>query len=197
MDCSSRDSLTFHLCLKLGVYLSDLLITLSRLRNRNKTLKGGQGVTVIIGQMWGIPGLASFIILSYLSPCSQHRRWPGRTVSFWYFCLGFSGSVTLQVLLQKFILKTCLLSTNCDVYYPVLNYYYFFLCGSCLPKVRIIIMYMLNLDLIFALETISFTQGSQELSKTGDCVDWDPGIEESRLQNQPARKLITGHFRMS
>lgn len=40
---SSRDLLTFHLCLQLGVYLSDFLITQSRLENRNKTLKTGQG----------------------------------------------------------------------------------------------------------------------------------------------------------
>lgn len=31
--------------------------------------------------------------------------------------------MALQVLFQKFILKTCLLNTNCDVYYPVLNFF--------------------------------------------------------------------------
>lgn len=41
------DSLTFHLSLQLGVYLSNLLITLSRLENRNKTLKRWSGVKVV------------------------------------------------------------------------------------------------------------------------------------------------------
>lgn len=44
MKLSGRDLLTFHLCFQLGVYLSNLLITLFRLENRKKTLRGDQGV---------------------------------------------------------------------------------------------------------------------------------------------------------
>lgn len=70
---AGRDLLTFHLCLQLGVYLSDLLITLFRLENRKKTFWGDGGGYCDHRADTGHPRAWFLHYLFLSSPYLQHR----------------------------------------------------------------------------------------------------------------------------
>lgn len=110
---------------------------------------------MIRGQRGASKGLVpslSLLIFS-LFPALEAARESRKLLIFWFGLLRFCGTtgtvskIHFKNLFVKYKLRYLLLSLE------------FFFCGSCLLEVRIIIMYMLNLDLIFALRACQLCPG--------------------------------------